>query len=261
MALRWSTPLAQQVKRQLLERIALGTVADEDGRLPSETQLSEEFGVSRATMREALSMLAREGVIIRRQGIGTFINHNLRDLRTSITEVVEFEDLIAQQGYQASVKVLSVTVEPAGTLASSLNLSPDEDVFCVEKVFLADGIPVIYCYNAVPMRLILPEHRASVVNDATVARQPIYRLLLERCHQDATHQISKIGTTAADRRLSDLLDCQVGRPLLCIEEVGYNDDQEAVLYCLEYYRDDMVRFQAVRKVARPFSWEQVGQRT
>lgn len=249
--------LAQQVKQHLLDRIAKDALADSEGRLPSEPQLSQELGVSRATVREAMTMLAREGVVIRRQGIGTFVNHNLRELETNIAEVVEFEELIIGQGYQADVRLIRSGIQAAGGMAASLEVDEGAQVLVVEKIFLADETPVIYCLNALPVHLVLPGQRANLTDGAAL-EEPIYRFLHDNCRQDVLYHISDIGAAVADEALADQLACGPGHPLLCIEEVGFNNEQNPVLYCLEYYRNDMMHFQAVRKTVRPFSWEQPG---
>jgi len=249
-----AVPLVEQVKHYLIDRIAQDGFSEAGGRLPSEQQLSLGLNVSRSTVREALAVLARQGVVIRRHGIGTFINRNLRKLTSSITEVVEFNDLITEQGYKADVKLVHVHVEPAGLLATALGLKPLEQILVIDKVFLADGAPVIFCRNAIPWKLIPEEHRESV-NTEAVCREPVYKILVERCREDVIYHVSRIRAEAADQRLADVLGCEKGHPLLCIDEVGYNHKQEPVLSCMEHYRDDLIHFQAVRGLVRPFSWE------
>lgn len=246
--------LAHLVKQEIRDRIERGSYAETQGQLPSEPQLSAELGVSRATVREALTMLAREGVIVRRHGVGTFVNSNLPDLKSNFVENVEFQDLIAQQGYRAEVKVISVGVRPAGPLAGHFGLDKEDAFYFADKVFLANGTPVIFVRNAVPLALVLPSHRDRLDEQAT-GRKPIYRFLYEHCQQEVIYQISNIRAAVADADLGRELDCPPGYPLLCIEEVGYNPHQEPVLYCLEYHRSDIIRFDAIRRVVRPFSWE------
>ncbi len=252
-----SVSLAHQVTQQIRTQIDLDGYADTQGRLPSEPQLSAELGVSRATVREALSMLAREGVIVRRHGIGTFVNTNLPGLKTTFIENTEFEDLITQQGYRAGVNVLSVRLEAAGPAASHFEADDGAAFYCVDKVFLANGTPVIFCHNAVPLSLILPDCRSDL-GEPSLGRLPIYRFLQERCQQDVSYQVSHIQAAQADADLAGHLACPAGYPLLCIEEVGFNDAQQPVFYCLNYYRSDIIRFDTIRKVVRPFSWEQDG---
>ena len=149
-----SVSLVKQVKEQLYKQIVQNEFDGTEGQLPSEPQLSTALGVSRATVREALTMLEREGIVIRRHGVGTFVNRNLPGVPLSFSEVVEFEDLIKREGYQADVRVLHMAVKPAGSTVPLLQLDSTDEVFTVEKIFLADGNPVIWCQNTLPTRLI-----------------------------------------------------------------------------------------------------------
>lgn len=249
-----SVSLVRQVKEQLYKQIVQNEFDGTGGQLPSEPQLSAALGVSRATVREALTMLEREGIVIRRHGVGTFVNRNLPGVPLSFSEVVEFEDLIKREGYQADVRVLHMAVKPAGSTVPLLQLDSTDEVFTVEKIFLADGNPVIWCQNTLPTRLLDPDQSIDLT-DKRVGRIPIYRFLIERCKQDVIYHVSEVRAAVADGTLSAAMDCEPYHPLLCIEEVGFNNEQEPVLHCLEYYRNDRVRFQTVRKTARPFSWE------
>lgn len=257
MMFRRSVSLAQQVKQQLRSQIEQDRYAATQGRLPSEPQLSAELGVSRATVREALTMLAREGVIVRRHGVGTFVNSSLPGLRTSSIENVEFEDMITQQGYHAGVRVLNVRLEPAGPTARHFGIDESSTLYIVDKVFLANETPVIFCHNAIPLSLILPDTRVDLVSRA-LGRLPIYRFLQEHCQQDVSYQVSHITAASAEGVLAEQLACPEGYPLLCIEEVGFNDSQQPVFYCLNHYRSDIIHFDTIRKVVRPFSWERNG---
>lgn len=249
-----SVPLVEQVKNYLLDRIVEGGYSESGGRLPSENQLSAELNVSRSTVREALSQLARQGTVIRRHGIGTFVNQHARHLVSSINEVVEFHEMITNQGYDADVHLARVEIQPAGTWAAELGLEPDDDVVLVDKVFLAGGNPVIFCRNTVSLALFPKESRQGLTSDPAW-REPIYKILLERCREDVTHHVARIRAATADRLIAETLACPSGHPLLFISEVGYNVDQNPVVSCLEYYRDDLIHFHAVRGLVRPFSWE------
>lgn len=254
--LKSSASLTEQVKRYILDSISQGDLVDDHGRLPSEPELSRALGVSRTTVREALSVLARDGVIISRHGVGTFVNRHARNLRSNITEVVEFSDLIAEEGYEAQVRLADVAVGTAGSMAESLHLAITDDILTVRKVFLADETPVIFCHNAVPLRVVLPEYRDQL--SERCCQEPIYRFLLEKCQQNVLYHISRFNSAVADQEVGQLLACPEGQPLLRIEEIGFNDKQQPVLYSVSYYRDDLVHLHAVRQLVRPFSWERTG---
>ena len=72
MAIDRSPSLTDQVKAHLKDRIVSGDF--DEGKIPSENELAAELGVSRTTVRVALSRLEQEGAIYRKQGAGTFVN-------------------------------------------------------------------------------------------------------------------------------------------------------------------------------------------
>ena len=116
--------LTEQVRQHIKQLI----VDDgfEDGRIPPETELATELGVSRTTVRDALSRLEHEGAIVRRQGSGTFVNpHGLR-IKTRLEEMWSYEEMLKDHGYAPSVKVISVDMEaPATDTARALGLEED----------------------------------------------------------------------------------------------------------------------------------------
>lgn len=79
---RSDTPLYRRLARQLQERIAAGTYPA-GSRLPSEPELSADFGVNRLTVRQAVAELERAAVLEIRRGVGTFVRPPA--VRVSIT--------------------------------------------------------------------------------------------------------------------------------------------------------------------------------
>ena len=103
--------LTDQVKAHIKERI----VNDEfdDGRIPPETELATDLGVSRTTVRDALSRLEHEGTIYRSQGAGTFVNEPGLQIRSRLEEIWSYEQVLEDHGYVPSVRVLSSRRGPA----------------------------------------------------------------------------------------------------------------------------------------------------
>ncbi len=108
MSITRSAPVAVQVNQILRERIRLGAYPP-GGKLPSESELSQEFDVSRATIRTVLARLAAEGLILRKQGDGTYVNERIREVNTHLGGLWEFGRLIESSGYQPSINPLSIT--------------------------------------------------------------------------------------------------------------------------------------------------------
>ncbi len=98
-------PIAEQVRDLLKDRILAKKYAA-DTRLPSEEALARELAVSRATIRTALTLLAADGLIVRRQGSGTFVTKNVIELQTRFNGLWEFTRLIESSGRAPAIQVL-----------------------------------------------------------------------------------------------------------------------------------------------------------
>ena len=96
--------LTEQVKSHLKHRIT--NAEFETGRIPSEANLASELGVSRNTVRDALSRLEMEGIIFRKQGAGTFVNKTNLLVKTRLEEVIPYDILIREYGHTPSVQLL-----------------------------------------------------------------------------------------------------------------------------------------------------------
>src|SRR5512141_333928 len=93
-----SKSVVDQVDEVLLERIREGTYPA-GSRMPSESELSDELGVSRATVRTVLAKLAINGLIIRKQGDGTYINARVREVNAHSGNLWDLVELIESNGY------------------------------------------------------------------------------------------------------------------------------------------------------------------
>ena len=127
-----SPSLVQQVKTHLKQRII--KVEFHDGRIPPEAELAAELGVSRNTIRDALSQLETEGVIYRRQGAGTFVNQAGLLVKTRLDEIIPYETMIREHGFEPTVRLISVdNVEAEPELAAILNVPPQTSLILVQK--------------------------------------------------------------------------------------------------------------------------------
>lgn len=215
----------------------------ENGRLPSEPELTHLLGLSRATVRQALAVLAMEGLIVRKQGVGTFINERILNIPTRLEEVWDFTEMIHLSGYTPGVRHLELNLGPVSETAAqhlALEAATDE-VITTANVFLADDAPVIYCIDIIPAHLITRAYRDEELHG------PVYTFLEKRCDQRLDHNIAELLPVVADAKLSQLLQCPVGAPLHYFKEVGFNKEGNPIIYSEEYYRPEFFSFNVVRK--------------
>lgn len=239
-----SDSLSKQIEQDLVDELRARRAGD---RFPSEAELVNRYKVSRVTVREALAALARKGLIVRKQGLGTFVNHNVLQIQTRLDESIEFSELIRASGHTPSVAETQVRRgRPEAAIAGRLNLAGDDEILTLHKVFSADSVPVIYAVNVIPLKLVASDYRDIVVHDS-LKTEPIYRFLAERCGQTVAYQIADVRSVPATDEVARHLDYKPGVSVLNIEEVGYNAENEPVFYSDEYYNTGVIQFKLVRK--------------
>ncbi len=236
---------AQEIEAILQTRIR--DYGSANSRLPSETDLANEFGVSRVTIREALASLEQRGLIFRKHGVGTFINSKAVNIRSRLDESIEFGQLIGSANYEPELGYLDCRVEPASLqISTHLQMQVGEPVLVIRKVFKADGMSVIYCLNAVPLALVSSAVHHDLPQNIK-AEWSIYTILERSFSQQVAFQISDVSACVAGEDIGDRLNCDFNTALLRLEDVGFNGNQQAVFYADVYYIPGLIQFQLVRK--------------
>jgi GntR family transcriptional regulator len=151
MVTRGPVPLYYQIYGDLLRRIDAGEWGVGD-QLPSEEQLAREYGVSKLTIRQAMSGLVRRGLVERQQGKGTFVTRP--KLASLILDgyYLLMEDTV-RRGQKPSIHTLSFQTEPAGPVAPYLQVDPRAPIFCIERLQYADESPVLITTSFLPTEL------------------------------------------------------------------------------------------------------------
>jgi DNA-binding GntR family transcriptional regulator len=235
-----SPSLTDQAKAHIKERI-LGNEY-EDGRIPSESDLADELGVSRTTIRDALSRLENEGTVYRKQGSGTFVNKHGLQIKSRLDEIWSYEEILRAHGYTPSTKVVNVSVEqPDDRVRKVLNLDKGEKVTIIQKLFVEDENPIIFMENHIPASIC---SGSFTIDDYC---RPVFELLEERCSNRLNYYLSEIVPVSAGKKLARTLAIAERRPLISLEEIGFNDDNEPILWAKSFFRDDLLRFRLIRR--------------
>ncbi|MEM7418307.1 MAG: UTRA domain-containing protein [Pseudomonadota bacterium] len=130
------------IKTALLDAIEKGDMKPGE-QVPSENQLAQQHSVSRMTARRALSEMVDEGILMRSQGIGTFVSDH-RPM-SSMLEIKSIRDEIEQRGHQYSNEILLLERTSASAdIARRLGLSEGDDVFHSIIVHCENKLPVQY---------------------------------------------------------------------------------------------------------------------
>src|SRR4030042_701961 len=192
--------IVEQILEILSERIKDRSYPP-NSKLPSENSLSEEFKVSRVTIRRAMDILVSRGNIYRMQGIGSFVS-SISQIANPIVDPILFQDLIRNQGYEPGIQFIHAQVITlTSQLAEKLKINPDEEIEELQKVFTADGEPVIFCSNIIPKWVLKGSLFQEVLEQPSIT-EPIFDFLADECGDALSFYISTL-------RLDEMNNCPV----------------------------------------------------
>jgi GntR family transcriptional regulator len=230
-----ATPLYLQLKG-LLEQEMVNGILKPHSRVPSERELSEQFAISRMTVRQALTELIQEGRLYTRAGKGTFVAEP--KIRQQLQSLTGFTEDMRARGFDPHTRVMTRAIIPAAErVAQSLNLREGAPVFCLERLRLADDEPMaieVSCLAFAGMErlqtLDLSGSLYAVLRDhfglyPALADQE-FEAALARPHERA------------------LLHLPEGAPVLKIQRTTYDDERRPFEYVESVYRGDRYRFVA-----------------
>lgn len=224
----------------LLEDIRKGRYR---GKLPPETELAAELGISRTQLRDGLAILEQSGFITRRRGIGTVINHHVVDVVTRLDLEEEFTAMVRGAGFTSEMLLTSVEVRTNDPLvASKLDVPLSTPVLSMGRVVTADGQPVIYSMDHVSFSII--KNFTYTPEDLAL---PVFHFLDRFCSTSVAMDLTEVKPILADETLSKILVVEPGAPMLYLDEIAYNIDNEIIMYCQEYYVDNVLRHTVMRK--------------
>jgi GntR family transcriptional regulator len=228
-------PLYVQVKEILRKRIGDGTY-EPHAQLPAESEMGSIFGVSRITVRQALSDLQREGVIVKVPGKGTFVARP--KAAQELSQLEGFGEAMSRKGYQIRNHVLSQRNVPADAhVARRLQVEANSQVAEIQRVRHLNGEPVSLEITYVS------EVLGARLRNEDLAQRDIF-LILEGDYGIALgHADLEIGAIAADDSLADALQVDAGSALLRIERLTYGADGKPLDFEYLFFRSETFQYQ------------------
>ena len=229
-------PIYHQLTNHL--RQLIGSAAHPVGsKFLTERQVCERFGVSRATANKALSSLVSEGLLEFRKGVGTFVR--IRSLDYNLQVLVSFTEEALAVGKRPSTQVLRFDTVAAKDVLDEvpevLQVSPDSSLYYVERLRLADNLPVIY-----ERRHIVAEICPGLTE--TDLAGSIYSLWSQR--YGLTIEGADERVQAVNLRGAEALALQVrnGAAGLLVRSVGYVPEHKPLWFESTLYRGDAYEF-------------------
>jgi GntR family transcriptional regulator len=224
---RVSGALRSQIKSQAF---AVGT------RLPGETEMAKKLGISRPTLREATRMLAQEGLLDVRHGVGTFVAEQPRHLTNALDSMLSLP----------SVEGLAIErVDAPPEVAAALALAEGASVGRITRVRLVDGQPLALASEYLSLR---------DAEDFSVLQAfdggSLYGFLAQSMGLALLRSEMSVTAVVANAHQSRLLAVKRGAPLLSMREIHYGEGDRRILYSVNIHNSAVVDFTLVRAGTR-----------
>ncbi|MEM8860052.1 MAG: GntR family transcriptional regulator [Chloroflexota bacterium] len=240
MTIQRPKTVVEEVSFILSERLRQGVYLP-GSRLPSESELAKDLNVSRTTIRTALAKFAADGLLIRKQGDGTFVSQRAGEFGRRYGGQWDFSRVIEGNGYKPSIQMITRELRTATPAeADKLTLPDSTDVWSIDRMFYADEKPAIYVNNIVPRKLLFDP------NLAPNGSLHIHQLLENYCGQTVANAMTDIEAILWGQAPKFFRDKRDKRPLLKLSEVFYNKDNLALALGTSYYDDSILRLRLVR---------------
>ncbi len=227
-------PLYLQIREALAEQILNGDLKP-GTKIPGERELSELYGVSRMTARQALISLRQEGLIRRRRGGGTHVAEP--KIEQDVSTLRSFTEQMERSGLRPGAQLIHKEEIPASQrLAESLQINTGELVCYVVRLRTGNGQPIALENSYFALR------RFPGITKADLEGRSIYRIMEEDYRIRPVRGIQRLEPVVANAFESSHLDVPQGAPLMLIERVAYSADGTAVEFAKDVYRGDRSRF-------------------
>ncbi len=228
-----------QLMNHFSEAIARGEFKPGD-KLPSESAVCREFGVSRTTVRQALQLLTQQGLIFSSHGKGSFVK--MPAIRSELTKITSFGQVLQQKGLHGYTCIHSYCPRVSN---SHPNLGAD--TACLELLGYISDAPAVYYQSYFSFQLgekMWQAAKNAARSSAAFSTYDLYdRIGVIRSRVEQT-----IRAISASEDLATILNIPVGMALIALESVYYGPDEAPLEYKTGYYRSDIYSFNVQRDI-------------
>ncbi|MGM0432507.1 MAG: GntR family transcriptional regulator [Spirochaetota bacterium] len=234
---RYRKPLSVEVAEELQKKIAEGIYKPGD-QLPSEVDFARELGVSRATLREAFSILHRQGFITRKHGVGSFVAEPEKQILSSFEKLESMVGLIRRSGYEPAMHVLENDfVALDDECCELMELPRGTAGYRFATLYSANGIPFVYT-NEFTARSIVPDQPAYDRSQC----EDLADFLTKNTSNPPTATLTRLKGILPTKQLMEILMIDAATPIIR-QRFTLFDKHEQVVGCgYDYFNSSWFEF-------------------
>jgi GntR family transcriptional regulator len=225
-----AAPAYARIAGALRDRIQAGELGPH-ALVPSERELSRDFGVSRMTARQALLVLEGEGSVYRRPPRGTFVAEPRLQMRLG-----SFSEEVRRAGHRPSAEVLWTERQQASPrVASALGLAPGDDVNTLQRRRRVDSDPLAIETTYYPAEL------TPGLLDLDLSGS-LWAVLADQYGLTASRATGNLEVITLDEASSHTLSARAAAPALLLTRHTYEAGGRCIEFARDIYRSDRVSF-------------------
>lgn len=207
-------PLYFQIKENLMNKIR-SHFYEVGNLIPSETELQEEYKVSRITIRRAVRELVQEGYLTTHQGKGTFVSKPKASQELNL--ITSWAETMMSLGMQPETKYIQFSeITAPVNIVNLLNISLGDKTYKIERLRYADNEPVCWMFNYLNPRYVPDLLKKGLIGES------LYETLEKRYNIILNMAVETVEAKAAKGKEASLLHIRRGAPLLYVTRTTYD---------------------------------------
>lgn len=226
-------PVYIQIHNEIRKEIESGkwTVGE---RIPSERQLSQDFDVSRMTLRQAIQTLVDEGILQRQVGSGTYVASS--KVQEKMSGTTSFTEITEGQGKKPSSKTVSYHVaDPSISEMKKLKLQDGDQVLRMERIRYADKQPICFEVATIPVDIVNSLNKKDITSS-------LYKALEDKAGLKLGNATQTVSAILASEKIANFLNVKRGSAILRVRQVTTLDDERPFEYVRSQYAGDRFEF-------------------
>ena len=233
---RQTQPIRYQIRSAILDLLAEKNYKPGD-KIPTEPEFMDLLDVSRSSLREGLQLLEQDGLIRTRHGSGRYLSFPTNDYHFDIARLQGASEMMMNYGIRVSTRVITLCEMPADEeIASNLDLEPGDPVAWIERVRLADEVPVIYSIDIVPRSILAGELQIGKFEGS------LLKILEQEWNVYIARSRAVIRAVVSDHSIPAGVSHEPNTPWILMEQVNYDSIDRPIIYSKDYHRGDSIAF-------------------
>ncbi|MQS75887.1 GntR family transcriptional regulator [Companilactobacillus halodurans] len=226
-------PVYIQIHNEIRKEIESGKWAVGE-RIPSERQLSQDFDVSRMTLRQAIQTLVDEGILQRQVGSGTYVASS--KVQEKMSGTTSFTEITESQGKHPSSKTVSYHVaDPSISELEKLKLKDGDQVLRMERIRYADKQPICFEVATIPIDIVNSLNKKDITSS-------LYKALEDKAGLKLGNAAQTVSAILASEKIANYLNVKRGSAVLRVRQITTLDDDRPFEYVRSQYAGDRFEF-------------------